>query len=163
MCVSIHHSSSLARLQAGGQTQTQTQAQTEQQNQNQLVWSVRNRNSERFVDFSSSLSEPLSRRAGHEPDASINTVPPFFTALPSLPPPPTRGHKPASNTRVRPEPPQTSARRKNKESWGSARETRRSVHTLLVSVFQLKTPWKLWDHPLSFSLYAPGLIWNLTF
>lgn len=39
-------------------------------------------------------------------NASINTVPPSFTALPC---PPMRGHKPAFNTQVYPELPQTSA------------------------------------------------------
>lgn len=53
-----------------------------------------------------SLFVLLSRQVGHERNTSINTVPPSFTALPC---PPTRGHKPAFNTRVYPNLPQTSA------------------------------------------------------
>lgn len=43
----------------------------------------------------------------HERDASINAVPPFFTALPC---PPTQGHRPGFTTQVYLELPQTQAR-----------------------------------------------------
>lgn len=94
-----------------------------------------------------SLFELLSRQAGHERNASINTVPPSFTALPC---PPTQGHKPAFNTQVYPEVyPQTSAKRNKTKKcdshtsrWGK-QKARHAEVSCFSSVYFFQSPQNL--------------------